>query len=37
MRVTVLFDQAAPYESRLPTWAEVTAALPAAAKGEVTP
>jgi phosphopantothenoylcysteine synthetase/decarboxylase len=37
MGVTVLFDAAAPYESRLPSWAEVTAALPAAAKREVTP
>ena len=35
MGVQVLFDPAAPYESRLPSWAEVTAALPAAAQ-EVT-
>ena len=34
--VQVLFDPAAPYESRLPSWAEVTAALPAAATQEVT-
>ena len=31
MGVRVLFDPAAPYESRLPSWAEVAAALPAAA------
>lgn len=36
MGVTVLFDPAAPYESRLPSWAEVTAALPAGTKREVT-
>src|SRR5579871_5041998 len=36
MGVQVLFDPAAPYESRLPSWAEVTAALPAAATQEVT-
>lgn len=34
--VHVLFDPAAPYESRLPSWAEVTAALPAATTREVT-
>jgi phosphopantothenoylcysteine synthetase/decarboxylase len=37
MGVQVLFDPAAPYESRLPSWAEVTAALPAVSKREVTP
>jgi phosphopantothenoylcysteine synthetase/decarboxylase len=31
MGVRVLFDPAAPYEARLPSWAGVTAALPAAA------
>jgi Flavoprotein len=31
MGVRVLFDPAAPYESRLPSWAEVAAALPAVA------
>ena len=31
MGVRVLFDPDAPYEPRLPSWAEVTAALPAAA------
>ena len=36
MGVQVLFDPAAPYESRLPSWAEVTAALPAAATQGVT-
>ncbi len=36
MGVHVLFDPAAPYESRLPSWAEVTAALPAAATQGVT-
>ena len=36
MGVQILFDPAAPYESRLPSWAKVTAALPAAAKREVT-
>jgi hypothetical protein len=36
MGVEVLFDPAAPYESRLPSWAEVTAALPAAATQGVT-
>jgi phosphopantothenoylcysteine synthetase/decarboxylase len=36
MGVQVLFDPAAPYESRLPSWAEVAAALPAAATQEVT-
>jgi phosphopantothenoylcysteine synthetase/decarboxylase len=36
MGVRVLFDPAAPYESRLPSWAEVTAALPAAATQGVT-
>jgi hypothetical protein len=36
MGVRVLFDPAAPYESRLPSWAEVTAALPAAAEQGVT-
>jgi phosphopantothenoylcysteine synthetase/decarboxylase len=30
MGVRVLFDPAAPYESRLPPWADVAAALPAA-------
>ena len=34
--VQVLFDPAAPYESRLPSWAEVMAALPAVTKREVT-
>jgi phosphopantothenoylcysteine synthetase/decarboxylase len=32
MGVCVLFDPAAPYESRLPSWAEVTAPLPGACK-----
>ena len=36
MGVRVLFDPAAPYESRLPSWAEVAAALPAAATQGVT-
>jgi len=36
MGVQVLFDPAAPYESRLPSWAEVTAALPAAATQGMT-
>jgi phosphopantothenoylcysteine synthetase/decarboxylase len=36
MGVHVLFDPAAPYESRLPSWGEVTAALPAATTREVT-
>jgi hypothetical protein len=36
MGVQVLFDPAAPYESRLPSWAEVTAALPTAATQGVT-
>jgi hypothetical protein len=36
MGVHVLFDLAAPYESRLPSWAEVTAALPTATTQEVT-
>jgi phosphopantothenoylcysteine synthetase/decarboxylase len=36
MGIRVLFDPAAPYESRLPSWAEVAAALPAAATQEVT-
>jgi phosphopantothenoylcysteine synthetase/decarboxylase len=36
MGVTVLFDPAAPHESRLPSWAEVSAVLPAATKREVT-
>ena len=36
MGVRVLFDPAAPYESRLPSWAEVTAALPGAATQGVT-
>jgi phosphopantothenoylcysteine synthetase/decarboxylase len=36
MGVHVLFDPGAPYESRLPSWAEVTAALPAAATQGVT-
>jgi phosphopantothenoylcysteine synthetase/decarboxylase len=36
MGVSVLFDPAAPYESRLPCWAEVTAALPGAATQGVT-
>lgn len=36
MGVCVLFDPAAPYESRLPSWAEVTAALPAAVTQGVT-
>jgi phosphopantothenoylcysteine synthetase/decarboxylase len=31
MGVRVLFDPDAPYEARLPSWAQVTAALPAAA------
>ena len=35
MGVHVLFDPAAPYESRLPSWAEVTAVLPGAATQEV--
>ena len=33
MGVRVLFDPDAPYESRLPSWAEVTAALPGARQG----
>jgi hypothetical protein len=33
MGVTVLFDPDAPYESRLPSWAEVAAALPGARQG----
>jgi phosphopantothenoylcysteine synthetase/decarboxylase len=36
MGVHVLFDPAAPYESRMPSWAEVTAALSAATTQEVT-
>jgi len=36
MGVRVLFDPDAPYESRLPSWAKVAAALPAAASQEVT-
>jgi hypothetical protein len=36
MGLQVLFDPDAPYESRLPSWAEVTAALPAAATQGVT-
>jgi hypothetical protein len=36
MGVTLLFDPAAPYESRLPSWAEVAAVLPAVTKREVT-
>lgn len=36
MGVRVLFDPDAPYESRLPSWAEVTAALPTAATQGVT-
>lgn len=36
MGIGVLFDPAAPYEARLPSWAEVTAALPAAAAQGVT-
>jgi phosphopantothenoylcysteine synthetase/decarboxylase len=36
MGVCVLFDPVAPYESRLPSWAEVTAALPGAATQGVT-
>lgn len=36
MGIRVLFDPAAPYEARLPSWAEVTAALPAAAGQGVT-
>jgi hypothetical protein len=36
MGACVLFDPAAPYESRLPSWAEVTAALPGAATQGVT-
>jgi phosphopantothenoylcysteine synthetase/decarboxylase len=36
MGVRVLFDPAAPYESRLPSWAEVMAALPAAVTQGVT-
>jgi phosphopantothenoylcysteine synthetase/decarboxylase len=36
MGVHVLFDPAAPYEARLPSWAEVTAALPGAATQGVT-
>ena len=33
MEVCVLFDPVAPYESRLPSWAEVTAALQGAVTG----
>ena len=36
MGVHVLFDPAAPFEARLPSWAEVTAALSAAATQGVT-
>ena len=36
MGVQVLFDPAAPYESRLPSWAEVTAALPTASTQGIT-
>jgi phosphopantothenoylcysteine synthetase/decarboxylase len=36
MGVHVLFDPAAPYESRLPSWAEISAALTGAATQEVT-
>jgi phosphopantothenoylcysteine synthetase/decarboxylase len=35
MGVQVLFDPDAPYEARLPSWAEVTAALPVTAVREV--
>jgi phosphopantothenoylcysteine synthetase/decarboxylase len=35
MGVQVLFDPDAPYEERLPSWAEVTAALPVTAVREV--
>lgn len=35
MGVQVLYDPDAPYEARLPSWAEVTAALPAVAVREV--
>ena len=35
MGVSVVFDPDAPYEARLPSWAEVTAGLPAAAVREV--
>jgi hypothetical protein len=37
MGVQVLFDPAAPYESRLPSWAEVTAALPSAPHSATPP
>jgi hypothetical protein len=33
--VHVVFDPDAPYEARLPSWAEVTATLPATAAREV--
>jgi phosphopantothenoylcysteine synthetase/decarboxylase len=36
MGVHVLFDPDAPYEARLPSWAEVAAAIPAAAAQGVT-
>jgi phosphopantothenoylcysteine synthetase/decarboxylase len=36
MGVHVVFDPAAPYEARLPSWAEVTAALPVTAVRGVT-
>lgn len=35
MGVRVVFDPDAPYEARLPSWAEVTATLPATAAREV--
>jgi hypothetical protein len=35
MGVRVLFDPDAPYEARLPSWADVSAALPLAVVREV--